>query len=202
MKRFTLLFLGMLLAAPILTIRAEGTGMKEEKAVFAGGCFWCVESTLEKVPGVIKVLSGYTGGAKANPTYEEVSDGGSGHVEAIEITYDPEKVPYETLLDAFWREIDPTDNGGQFADRGSQYKTAIFYVNETQKNIAEDSKKKLQNSGHFDTPIVTPILPAVAFYPAEEHHQNYAKKNPGHYKMYRYGSGREPFLKRFWGDKK
>lgn len=176
--------------------------MKEEKAVFAGGCFWCVESALEKVPGVIKVLSGYTGGVKANPTYEEVSGGDSGHVEAIEITYDPEKVSYETLLDAFWREIDPTDNGGQFADRGSQYKTAIFYMNETQKKTAEASKQKLQTSGHFDTPIVTPILPATPFYPAEEHHQNYSKKNPGHYKMYRYGSGREPFLKRFWGDKK
>jgi len=201
-KRLAVLFLGMLLAAPAFQARAEDKGMKEEKAVFAGGCFWCVESALQQVPGVTRVLSGYTGGAKANPTYEEVSEGDSGHVEAIEITYEPAKVSYDTLLDAFWREIDPTDNGGQFADRGSQYKTAIFYLNSEQQKTAEASKQKLQSSGYFDTPIVTPILPAMPFYPAEEHHQNYSKKNPGHYKMYRYGSGREPFLKRLWGDKK
>jgi len=180
----------------------EGAGMREEKAVFAGGCFWCVESTLEKVPGVIQVTSGYTGGSLKNPTYEDVSQGHTGHVEAIEIIYDPDQVPYETLLDAFWREIDPTDDGGQFADRGSQYRTAIFYTNEEQKRAAEASKQKLQDSGRFDTPIVTPILPAAAFYPAEDHHQEYSKKNPGHYKMYRYGSGREPFLKRLWGSEK
>ncbi len=190
----------MLTAALAPGARAEDNAMKQEKAVFAGGCFWCVESSLTKVPGVIKVISGYTGGTTANPNYEEVSEGTSGHVEAIEITYDPAKVSYDVLLDAFWREIDPTDAGGQFADRGSQYKTAIFYMNEPQKKAAEASKDRLAKSGRFDTPIVTPILPAVPFYPAEEHHQNYSKKNPGHYKMYRYGSGREPFLKRVWGN--
>ncbi|MCB9800487.1 MAG: peptide-methionine (S)-S-oxide reductase MsrA [Candidatus Omnitrophica bacterium] len=173
--------------------------MKEKKAVFAGGCFWCVESTLEKVPGVIKVISGYTGGQKLNPTYEQVSRGDTGHVEAIEITYDPDQVTYDRLLEAFWQEIDPTDSGGQFADRGSQYKTAIFYMDEQQKDLAEKSRDRLGKSGRYDKPIVTPILPAVTFYPAEDYHQNYAKKNPAHYGMYRFGSGREPYLKKIWG---
>lgn len=176
--------------------------MKEEKAVFAGGCFWCVESSLEKVPGVLKVVSGYAGGEAATANYEAVSGGHTGHVEAIEVTYDPAKVSYEKILDAFWREIDPTDAGGQFADRGTQYQTAIFYSSEEQKNKAEASKEALSRSGRFSKPLVTPILPAVPFYPAEEYHQGYSKKNPGHYKMYRYGSGREPFLNHVWGDKK
>ena len=170
-----------------------------EKAVFAGGCFWCVESACARVPGVIKVISGYTGGASPHPTYEDVCSGESGHVEAVEITFDPAKITYDQLLDAFWREIDPTDAGGQFADRGPQYKPAIFYMNETQKKAAEASRERLAKSGRFKNPVAAQILPAAPFYPAEEYHQNYAKKNPDHYKRYRYGSGREPFLEKVWG---
>lgn len=199
-KIIVLILLQLSITAALLF--AKETVMKEQKAVFAGGCFWCVESTLEKVPGVMKVISGYTGGKQENPSYEEVSHGSTGHVEAIEIIYDPEKVSYDQLLDAFWQEIDPTDSGGQFADRGSQYKTAIFYMNDEQKILAEKSRERLEKSGHFDKPIVTPILPAEPFYPAEEYHQNYAKKNPAHYGMYRFGSGREPYLKKVWGPRK
>lgn len=173
--------------------------MREEKAIFAGGCFWCVESTCAKVPGVLRVVSGFTGGQKENPTYDEVSEGNTGHLEAVEITYDPEKITYETLLDAFWKEIDPTDPSGQFADRGPQYQAAIFYLDAAQKKMAEASRERLVKSGRFKNPIVTPVLPALPFYPAEEYHQQYARKNPEHYARYRSGSGRGPFLKRVWG---
>jgi len=168
-------------------------------ATFAGGCFWCTEADFEKVPGVTKVLSGYTGGTRENPTYEEVSSGSTGHVEAVQVYYDPSKVTYEELLDAFWRHIDPTDAGGQFVDRGSQYRSVIFYHNQEQKQSAEKSKEALGRSGRFNKPIVTEIIPFTRFYVAEEYHQDYYKKNPLRYKFYRYNSGRDQFLKKVWG---
>jgi peptide methionine sulfoxide reductase msrA/msrB len=175
-----------------------------EKATFAGGCFWCMEPPFEKLAGVKEVISGYTGGQKENPKYEEVSAGTTGHVESIQITYDPAKITYAKLLDVFWRQINPTDAGGQFADRGSQYRSIIFYQNDEQKKLAVQSKEQLQKSGRFQQPIVTEIVPASRFYPAEEYHQDYYKKNPDNYKRYRNGSGREQFLEKTWGteDKK
>jgi len=167
-------------------------------ATFAGGCFWCVESAFDGVDGVIEAVSGYTGGEKADPTYSEVSSGRSGHIEAVQIGYDPEKISYEELLDIFWRQIDPTDPGGQFADRGTQYTTAVFHHDEAQRTAAVESKDALDRSGRFDKPIVTGIVPAGDFFPAESYHQDYARKNPTHYKQYRYGSGRTPFLERVW----
>ncbi len=170
------------------------------KATFAGGCFWCVESDFEKVKGVIEVVSGYTGGREENPTYREVSSGATGHLEAAQVIYDPAQVSYEQLLDIFWRQVDPTDGGGQFVDRGPQYATAIFYHDEEQKRLAEASKKALEENGPFGQPIVTPILPLTEFYPAEEYHQNYYRKNPLRYKSYRHGSGRDRFIKKVWGE--
>ena len=168
-------------------------------ATFAGGCFWCVESDFEKVDGVLQAVSGYTGGHTQNPTYQEVSAGGTGHVEAVQVFYDPEKVTYEQLLDVFWRHVDPTDPGGQFVDRGSQYRTVIFYHNDRQKRLAEASKRALEASGRFDKPIVTEIVKFTKFYKAEDYHQDYYKKNPIRYWYYRYASGRDQFLKRVWG---
>ncbi len=171
-------------------------------ATFAGGCFWCVESDFEKVPGVVEAISGYTGGHTENPTYEEVSAGGTGHVEAVQVIYDPKKVSYKELLDYFWRHVDPTDAGGQFVDRGSQYRSVIFYHNEEQKRLAEESKTALAKSGRFHKPIVTEIVPFTKFYKAEDYHQDYYKKNPVRYKFYRWHSGRDQFLKKVWGDEK
>jgi peptide methionine sulfoxide reductase msrA/msrB len=168
------------------------------KATFAGGCFWCAEADFQKVGGVTDVVSGYTGGHKENPTYEEVCSGQTGHVEAVQVTYAPQVVSYEKLLDVFWRHIDPTDPGGQFADRGSQYRTIIFYHSEEQKRLAEATKKALDESGQFDKPIVTEILPATIFYKAEEYHQNYCQINPLRYNTYREGSGRDRFLLEAW----
>jgi len=175
---------------------------KNAYAVFAGGCFWCTESDFEKVDGVIDAISGYTGGHVKNPTYKQVSAGGTGHLESVKVIYDPSKVSYEQLLDYFWRHVDPTDPGGQFVDRGSQYRSAIFYANETEMRLAEKSKQRLAASGPFDNPIVTDILPLGEFYPAEDYHQNYYKKNPIRYNYYRYGSGRDQFLKKTWADVK
>jgi peptide methionine sulfoxide reductase msrA/msrB len=177
------------------------TGEKTAIAVFAGGCFWCVEADFEKVGGVIEVISGYTGGDEPNPTYEMVSSGKTGHVEAVQVIYDPDKVSYKELLDVFWRHVDPTDDGGQFVDRGSQYRTAIFYQDEEQKAHAEASRLALDKSGRYERPVVTPILKAGPFYPAEEYHQNYYETHGLRYKMYRSGSGRDAFLKKNWGDK-
>lgn len=171
-----------------------------ETATFAGGCFWCSESDLEKVEGVVDVISGYTGGQETNPTYKEVSSGQTGHYEAVQVIYDPAKVTYEALLEAFWRHINPTDAGGQFVDRGPQYRTAIFYHNEEQKRLAEAAKKELQGSGRFSVPIVTEILPFATFYRAEEYHQDYYKKSPLRYKYYRYASGRDQFIEKSWKD--
>lgn len=176
--------------------------MTAELATFAGGCFWCMVSPFEEQPGIIQVLSGYTGGHKANPTYQEVCSDTTGHYEAVQITFDPALFPYERLIELFWQQIDPTDPGGQFHDRGDSYRTAIFYHNEEQKRIAEASKAALEASGRFDKPIVTPILPAKEFYPAEEYHQGYHRKNPAHYQRYKIGSGRAAFIKQHWSKPK
>jgi peptide methionine sulfoxide reductase msrA/msrB len=170
-----------------------------QRATFAGGCFWCVESDFEKINGVAEVVSGYTGGQDENPTYQEVSAGGTGHAEAVQVIYDPDKVSYKELLDVFWRHVDPTDSGGQFVDRGNQYRTAIFYHDEEQRRLAEASKKELEQSGRFGKPIATEIIALETFYPAEDYHQDYYKKNPLRYKFYRSGSGRDQFLERVWG---
>jgi methionine-S-sulfoxide reductase len=169
------------------------------KATFAGGCFWCMQPPYEKLKGVVKVTVGYTGGHTKNPTYEKVCSGTTGHAEAVEIEYDPKQVTYQQLLDVFWKNIDPTTINAQFADHGDQYRTAIFYHSLEQKKLAEQSKEELQKSGKFDQPIVTEIVPASAFYPAEDYHQQYYKKCPLRYKAYRAGSGREDYLKRLWG---
>ncbi len=167
------------------------------KAVFAGGCFWCVESAFEKVKGVIDVASGYTGGVGQNPTYNDYAS--KGHIEAIQITFDPSIISYSQLLDIFWRQIDPTDAGGQFVDRGPHYRSAIFYENEEQKAAAEKSKEQLDKSGKFKKPVVTEILSAQEFYKAEDYHQNYHSKNPLRYKFYRLNSGRDQFIEQVWG---
>ncbi|GAX62574.1 methionine-R-sulfoxide reductase/methionine-S-sulfoxide reductase [Candidatus Scalindua japonica] len=174
---------------------------KYEKATFAGGCFWCMEHPFEKLEGVSEVLSGYTGGQKKDPTYEEVSAGATFHYESIQITYDPAKISYSKLLDVFWRQIDPTDHEGQFVDRGLQYRTAVFYHNEEQKRLAEESKEQLDKSGRFDEDIVTEIIEATPFYKAEEYHQDFYKKSPRRYRAYRRGSGRDKFLERIWKKK-
>ncbi len=165
-------------------------------ATFAGGCFWCMEPPYEKLDAVVKVVSGYTGGHKENPTYAEVTTGNTGHFEAIQILYDPTKISYDELLDIFWKQIDPTDGGGSFADRGPQYRSAIFYHDNEQKRLAEKSKQKLDKAKVYDKPIVTKILPYDVFYPAEKYHQDFYIKNPIRYKAYRFGSGRDRFLKK------
>ena len=167
-------------------------------ATFAGGCFWCTESDFEKVPGVKAVVSGYTGGSRPDPTYEAVCRGTTGHYEAVQVHYDPERIGYSELLDLFWRTIDPTDGGGQFVDRGPQYRTAVFYANDEEKHLAESSKRALEASGRFNAPVVTAILPFAVFYPAEDHHQDYYRKAPQHYRAYRRNSGRDEFLRRLW----
>jgi peptide methionine sulfoxide reductase msrA/msrB len=177
-------------------MKAESKDLKT--ATFAGGCFWCMESDFEKVNGVVEAVSGYTGGQKPNPTYEEVSAGGTGYVESVQVVYDPAKITYKELLDVFWRHVDPTDAGGQFVDRGSQYRTAIFYNDAEQKRLAEESRAQLEKTGRFSAPIVTEIVPLTKFYPAEDYHQDYYKKNPLRYRFYRLGSGRDQFLKNTW----
>ena len=172
-----------------------------EVAILAGGCFWCTEAAFDGLPGVVEAVSGYTGGAETNPTYEEVSAGRTGHFEAIEVRFDPTKVTYAQILNVFWRQIDPTDAGGQFADRGSQYRAAIFVRNDEQRRIAEASKAALEAKRWFDKPIATAILPAGSFYRAEDYHQDYHDKNPVAYKAYKGGSGRGPYLERVWKDK-
>ncbi|MBI2891893.1 MAG: peptide-methionine (S)-S-oxide reductase MsrA [Nitrospirae bacterium] len=168
-------------------------------ATFAGGCFWCMEHDFAAVPGVVRVISGYTGGAQAQPTYEQVSAGGSGHFEAIQVEFDPNQISYSSLLDAFWRNIDPTDQGGQFCDRGAQYRSAIFYHDDEQRGQAEASRAKLGQSGVLHKPIATEIRRAGPFYPAEDYHQEYAKKNPVRYGFYRATCGRDRRLKEVWG---
>ncbi len=170
-------------------------------ATFAGGCFWCMEPPFETLNGVSSVTSGYTGGKEKDPSYKQVSSGQTSHVEAVQIEYDPAEISYAYLLEVFWRQINPTDDGGQFADRGKQYRTGIYVHDPQQRELAEASKQRLEESGVFKKPIVTQIMLAGSFYPAEEYHQDYYKKNPSHYKRYRRGSGREGFLEAVWGDK-
>ena len=173
---------------------------KYERVTFAGGCFWCSESDFEKHRGVVEVISGYSGGVEGNPSYEDVSSGETGHRESIQVYYDPKKTSYEKLLDIYWRHINPTDDSGQFADRGKQYTTAIFYHNTEQKKLAEKSKRELEKSGRFDKPIVTSIEKFKNFYPAEEYHQDYHEKNPLKYGFYRKTSGRDQFVCNIWGE--
>ncbi len=179
----------------------NGASPRLEKGTFAGGCFWCMEHPFDQLDGVISVTPGYTGGHKKNPTYEEVSSGTTGHAESVEILYDPSKITYARLLDVFWHNIDPTVKDRQFCDVGNQYRSAIFYHTEEQKRIAEESKKALEASGRFKGPIYTEIVPASDFYPAEEYHQHYYKKNPVRYKFYRWNCGRDDRLNELWGSK-
>lgn len=168
-------------------------------AIFAGGCFWCVEADFDKVPGVLSTTSGYIGGRTANPTYAQVSSGGTGHTEAVKIVYDPTMVTYDKLLYVFWRNVDPLTREGQFCDFGTQYRTGIFYVNDAQKMAAEASKSAIEKSGRFKRPIVTEITAAGTFYPAEDYHQNYYKENPVRYNLYRFNCGRDARLEELWG---
>jgi len=191
-----LLLLGFALLS-LLSAPGVGAAEKRKKAIFAGGCFWCMEKPFEQLDGVFSVTSGYIGGKTENPTYENY--GAGGHIEAIEIAYDPTKVSYTKLLDVFWRQIDPTDSGGQFVDRGHAYISGIYYLDEEQRQLAEKSKNELDARKVFTKPIVTPIIPATAFYPAEEYHQDYYKKNPLRYRIYRGGAGRDQFLEKIWG---
>ena len=198
------LLLGLLLAGCSATAGEETDGGSPEEsgralATFAGGCFWCMESPFEKLEGVTEVISGYTGGNQLDPTYEQVSQGGTGHAEAIQIHYDPARINYEDLLQVFWRQIDPTDGGGQFVDRGDQYRSEIFFHDAAQKATAERSRADLAASGRFPKPLVTGITHLERFYPAEAYHQDFYKKNPGRYLAYRTGSGRDEYLDRLWG---
>ena len=171
-----------------------------EAAILAGGCFWCIESAFEKVEGVTEAISGYTGGERSNPKYQEVASGQTKHIESVVVLYDPEVISYEQILEHFWRQIDPTDEGGQFADRGHQYSTAIFYRDDQQKEMAQASKQALSDSSKFEKPIVTKIQQTGPFYVAEAYHQDYYKKNPARYRSYFFMSGRGPFLQKTWGD--
>ncbi len=207
MKGWIIVLLGLLaLCASSLAAERDkdpGAGSPEKavqaRAIFAGGCFWCMEPPFEKLDGVISVTSGYIGGEKKNPTYGEVSAGGTGHAEAVEVLFDPARVGYERLLEVFWRNIDPTDPGGQFVDRGSQYRSGIFVLDEEQRRLAEASREALEQSGRFEKAIVTEIVAAGTFYPAEKYHQDYYKESPLRYNYYRWGSGRDRFLDKVWG---
>jgi len=190
-----------LMVSAALPIADSKDGKKLATATFAGGCFWCLEPPFDQVPGVISTTVGYTGGHKVNPTYEQVSSGGTGHAEAIQIVFDPEKVSYAELLNVFWHNVDPFDAKGQFCDRGSQYRSAIFYHDEEQRKQAEQSKKKLEESLAVKQAVATEIVAATQFYPAEEYHQDYYRKNPVRYKFYRYGCGRDRRLQEIWGDR-
>ena len=192
-------FLIFTLFSQAATSNTHAAALNQQKATFAGGCFWCMEKPFEKVEGVLSVTSGYSGGKTENPTYGNYGTGG--HIEVVEIVFEPSKVTYEQLLDIFWRQIDPTDGGGQFADRGKEYSTAIFYHDAEQKKMAEISKKNLDKLKVFDKPIITPIVPAMKFYPAEDYHQDYYKINPLRYRLYRYGSGRDRFLDKTWDER-
>jgi peptide-methionine (S)-S-oxide reductase len=193
------------LAALVLGLAATSLAVaspppERGSAIFAGGCFWCEETAFEGVPGVISVTSGYTGGQKVNPTYEEVSSGSTGHAESVEVVYDPAKISYEKLLDIFWHNVDPFQANGQFCDHGNQYRSAIFYRDDAQKKAAEESKRRLEQDERFRGKIVTQIVPASRFYPAEEYHQDFYKKDPVRYHSYRAGCGRDARLKAIWGE--
>jgi len=186
------------LAASVLTLASPPA--QRATAIFAGGCFWCEETAFEGLPGVFSVVSGYTGGQKKNPTYEEVSAGSTGHAESVEVTYDPSKITYEKLLEVFWHNVDPTQANGQFCDHGTQYRSAIFYKDEAQRKAAEESKRRVEEIPRFKGKVVTQIVAASTFYPAEEYHQDFWKKSPVRYQSYRQGCGRDARLKELWGD--
>jgi peptide-methionine (S)-S-oxide reductase len=197
-----LILSGLLAQAPIANTTGgggQGIGTQYEKATFAGGCFWCMEPPFDELPGVVSTTSGYTGGRTKNPTYEDVSAGGTGHAEAVEVVYDATKISYAQLLEVFWKNIDPITPNRQFCDVGTQYRAAVYYHSEEQKRLAEASKKALESSGRFKQPIVTEIAAASAFYRAEEYHQDYYKKNPIRFKYYKYSCGRARRLEELWG---
>jgi len=197
--KLTALLLSLALTA---AMAQQPTAAETKKAVFAGGCFWCIQTPYDKVKGVVKTIVGYTGGSAEDATYEKVSSHRTKHREAIEVTYDPTQISYEQLLEILWRNIDPTQVNGQFFDVGENYKTAIYYGNDEEKKLAEASKEKLSKSGKFSKPIVTDILPATPFYPAEDYHQKYYLKKPADYDAYHSGSGREKFFEKTWSDEK
>lgn len=201
MKRTLIHLLSYALIITCTTASSDGQNSspaKTKTAIFAGGCFWCIQPAFDKAKGVIKTVVGYCGGTEPNPTYELVSSEKTGYRESIEITYDPTKISYEQLLDIYWRQIDPTQADGQFTDIGPSYRAAVFYINDDEKKIAEASKEKLARSGKFNKPIVTEILPAMKFYPAEAYHQKYYQQNPGHFQAFEEGSGRVSFQKKTW----
>ena len=181
---------------PAVPANTEGLA----QATFAGGCFWCMEKPFDQLDGVISTTSGYTGGQQENPTYKQVSSGSTGHAEAVQVVYDPEKISYEQLLGVFWRNVDPLDAGGQFCDRGNQYRTGIFYHNDDQRRLAEQAKQQLATSGELQKPVVTEVVKFQAFYPAEDYHQDYYQKNSLQYKLYRTACGRDRRLTELWGD--
>jgi peptide methionine sulfoxide reductase msrA/msrB len=202
-RNFTVLVLAGLALAGANIVRAEEPSPgKTKTAVFAAGCFWCIQTPYDKANGVVKTIVGYIGGSAEDATYEKVSSHRTKHREAIEITYDPAQISYDQLLDIFWRNIDPTQADGQFYDIGPNYKAAIYYGNDDEKKAAEASKEKLSKSGKFSKPIVTEILPATTFYPAEDYHQKYYMKQPAQYEAYHDGSGRERFFDKTWKDEK
>lgn len=185
---------------PTVPAQAAIASGETATAIFAGGCFWCMEKPFDELPGVLDTTSGYTGGRVANPTYGQVSSGGTGHVEAVQVTYDPAQVSYDQLLEVFWRNVDPVDNRGQFCDKGSQYRSAIFYQNDEQATAAEEAKQLLATSGKFNQRIATDIRAAADFYAAEDYHQNYYQTHPVRYKVYRYACGRDQRLEEVWGE--
>ena len=212
---YYIILFGLIVLAVMMSVNGFSSSDKQEKltqkvskpmpehleiATLAGGCFWCMEPPFEALPGVYQVISGYTGGSEKNPTYQQVAHGMTGHTESVQVHYDPAQISYADILEVFWRNIDPTDGGGQFVDRGSQYRSGIFYHNDEQKQQALASKKKLEDSKRFSRPIVTEITPFSAFYPAEEYHQDFYKKSTSHYKGYRRGSGRDMFIDKTWGN--
>jgi peptide-methionine (S)-S-oxide reductase len=202
MVRISLLLLTSLLMHSLAYAQVDQPAENHETAIFAGGCFWCLESDMDKVPGVISTVSGYSNGHKKNPSYRQVSAGGTGHAEVVQIVYDANRVGYKQLLDVFWRNIDPTVEDRQFCDRGDQYRSGIFYLNEQQRKLAIESRVALEKSRPFKAEIVTEITKAGTFYPAEDYHQDYYKKNPLRYKYYRFSCGRDKRLEELWGKKK
>jgi methionine-S-sulfoxide reductase len=203
MKRTLIHLLGYAFIAACTIASSQGQNsspVETRTAIFAGGCFWCIQPAFDKAKGVIKTLVGYCGGTEPNPTYEVVSSEKTGYRESIQITYDPAKISYDQLLDIYWRQIDPTQADGQFTDIGPSYRAAIFYGNDDEKKIAAASKEKLARSGKFNKPIVTEILPAMKFYPAEAYHQKYYQQNPEHFEAFEEGSGRVSFKKKAWSD--
>ncbi len=195
-------FCGLLVTVMFFGVHMTGHAQEKKikNAYFAGGCFWCIEAAYDAYEGVIETISGYSGGKEENPSYKDVSSGKTSHRETVKVVYDENKITYQTLLNIFWRQIDPTDNEGQFVDRGTQYKTAVFYDGDEQKKRALQSKKDVIKSNIFSKKITTEILPFTRFYKAEEYHQNYYEKKPLEYKFYRYGSGRDQFRKKTWRD--